>query len=243
MLKSGVPNAITVFRELREKGYTPRGIRLDSGDLTYLSREARRMLDEAGFTDAIICASGDLDEYLIRELKQQGACVDLWGVGTRMITSYDHPALGGVYKMSAEIVDGRVSNKIKISENRAKITDPGIKKLLRIYDENHMAVADLIALEEEKFDPSQPLTIFDPVDTWKKLTLTGYSIREMHVPLFRGGKRVYTSPSLAEISAYRQREMNSFWDHYKLLLQPRHYKVDLSPRLWTLRHEMLEREY
>ena len=240
VLKSGIPNAITVFKELREKGYEPKGIRLDSGDLAYLSREARRMLDEAGFPNAKICVSGDLDEYLIRDLKLQGACIDSWGVGTKLITSSDCPALGGVYKLSAEIVGGKVISKMKISENPAKVTNPGIKKLLRIYDQEDMAYADLIALEDEVFDPSQPLTLFDPVDTWKSVTLTNYTIRELQVPIFKDGVKVYAQPTLKEICAYAKQEMKSFWDQYKRLMNPHRYKVDLSESLWMLKQSMLK---
>ena len=184
-LKSGVPNAIQVFDELRAQGHEPVGIRLDSGDLAYLSREARKMLDAAGYPNTIICASGDLDENLIRDLKLQGACIDTWGVGTKLITSEDCPSLGGVYKMSAETVDGRVIPKIKISENPVKITNPGVKKLWRIYDnKTGKATADLIALDYETFDTTRPLTIYDPVNTWKSMTLTDYTMKELQVKVF-----------------------------------------------------------
>ncbi len=240
-LRSGVPNAITVFRELRERGYEPKGIRLDSGDLAYLSREARKMLDEAGFPETTICASGDLDENLIRDLKLQGACIDTWGVGTKLITSEDSPSLGGVYKLSAEYVDGRVVPKIKISENPAKITNPGIKKLYRIYDKsNGMAVADLIALEQEHYDESQPLTIYDPVNTWKSMTLTNYTMKDLHVPLFKNGKRVYDSPALMDIRQHCEEDLATFWDQYKRLLNPHRYKVDLSDSLWMLKNSMIQ---
>lgn len=240
-LRSGVPNAITVFKELRERGYEPKGIRLDSGDLAYLSREARKMLDAAGFPEAIICASGDLDENLIRDLKLQGACIDTWGVGTKLITSEDSPSLGGVYKLSAEYVDGRVVPKIKISENPAKITNPGVKKLYRIYDKsNGMAVADLIALDQEHYDESKPLTIYDPVNTWKSMTLTNYTMKELQVPLFKNGKRVYDSPSLMDIRQHCEEDLATFWDQYKRLLNPHRYKVDLSDSLWMLKNSMIQ---
>ena len=239
-LRSGVPNAITVFRELRERGYEPKGIRLDSGDLAYLSREARKMLDEAGFPNAIICASGDLDENLIRDLKLQGAAIDTWGVGTKLITSEDCPSLGGVYKLSAEYVDGQVVPKMKISENEVKITNPGVKKLYRIYDKDGMAVADLIALEHEHYDTSKPLTIYDPVNTWKSMTLTNYTMKELQVPLFRNGELVYQSPSLMEIQQHCREELSTFWDQYKRLLNPHRYKVDLSDSLWMLKNSMLQ---
>ena len=239
-LKSGMPNAITVFRELRAQGYEPAGIRLDSGDLAYLSREARRMLDEAGFPEAKICASGDLDEMLIRDLKLQGACIDIWGVGTKLITSADCPALGGVYKLSAELVDGHYVPKIKISENPAKITNPGVKMLYRVYDGDGMAVADLIALDHERFDPAQPLTLFDPVDTWKTMTLANYTMKKLLVPVFVAGEQVYQSPSLLEIQAHCREDLATFWDQYKRLLNPHRYKVDLSDELWMLKQSMLK---
>ncbi len=239
-LHSGVPNAITVFRELREQGYEPKGIRLDSGDLAYLSREARKMLDEAGFPNTIICASGDLDENLIRDLKLQGAAIDTWGVGTKLITSEDCPSLGGVYKLSAEYENGQFIPKIKISENPVKITNPGLKRLWRIYDADGMAVADLIALDHETYDTSKPLTIYDPVNTWKRMTLTDYTMKELHVPLYKDGVRVYNSPSLTEIRRHCSEDLATFWDQYKRLLNPHVYKVDLSDSLWMLKNSMLQ---
>ncbi|MEG2574942.1 MAG: nicotinate phosphoribosyltransferase, partial [Christensenella sp.] len=179
-LKSGIPNAITVFRELREKGYEAVGVRLDSGDLAYLSKRARKMLDDAGFPNARVFASSDLDEYTIADLKQQGAAIDVWGVGTRLITGYDHPALGGVYKLSAVTEKGQVVSKLKVSENVWKITNPGVKKIVRICSkEDNMAIADLIMLEWEQIDTTKPLTIFDPIETWKKMTITDYEIKEL----------------------------------------------------------------
>ena len=240
-LKSGVPNAIQVFDELRAQGHEPVGIRLDSGDLAYLSREARKMLDAAGYPNTIICASGDLDENLIRDLKLQGACIDTWGVGTKLITSEDCPSLGGVYKMSAETVDGRVIPKIKISENPVKITNPGVKRLWRIYDnKTGKATADLIALDYETFDTTRPLTIYDPVNTWKSMTLTDYTMKELQVKVFEGGKRVYDSPSLQQIQQHCQDDLDTFWDQYKRLLNPHRYKVDLSDSLWMLKNSMLQ---
>ena len=240
-LRSGVPNAITVFNELREKGFEPRGIRLDSGDLAYLSHEARRMLDEAGFPNAGICASGDLDENLIRDLKLQGACINTWGVGTKLITSEDCPSLGGVYKLSAEYVNGQPMPRIKISENPVKVTNPGVKKLYRIYDrDNGMAIADLIALEHETYDESVPLTIYDPVNTWKSMTLTNYTMKPLQVPLFKNGQRVYESPALMDIQRHCKEDLDTFWDQYRRLLNPHRYKVDLSDSLWMLKNSMLQ---
>ena len=240
-LKSGVPNAITVFKELRQKGYEPVGIRLDSGDLAYLTKKARQMLDEAGFTNAQIFASGDMDEQTIWDLRAQGAAIDVWGVGTKMITSDDLPALGGVYKLSAEIIDGEVIPKIKISENSIKITNPGIKKVFRLFDNaTGKALADLITLEDETIDESQPLTIFDPVLTWKKMTITNYTAKELLVPIFVNGEQVYQSPNLMEIQKYAAAQMDTLWDEYKRLNNPHVYKVDLSQKLYDLKNHLLQ---
>ena len=238
-LRSGVPNAIKVFKELREQGHEPIGIRLDSGDMAYLSKQARKMLDEAGFPKATITASSDLDETVIRDLKMQGACIDGWGVGTRLITSEDNPALGGVYKLAAEIVDGKIIPKIKLSDNTVKITNPGYKKVYRIYDKYGMATADLICLNDETFDEREPLTIFDPEHTFKRMTLTDYHMRELLVPLFIDGKQVYESPDIHEICAYEKKEMASMWEEYRRLLNPHTYKVDLSDRLYTLKQQLI----
>ena len=240
-LQSGVPNAITVFKELRERGYEPTGIRLDSGDLAFLSRQARRMLDEAGFPNAKIFASGDLDEEVIWDLKAQGAAIDVWGVGTRMITSMGNPALGGVYKMSAEEMNGVFVPRIKISENPIKVTNPGRKRLYRFYDRRTgKALADLIALEDEDFSSGEPLEIFDPENTWKRMTLCDYTVRPLLVPIFENGEQVYVSPSLHAIAEYAKQEMDSFWDEYKRLHSPHRYKVDLSQKLYDLKHDMLK---
>lgn len=239
-LGSGVPNAITVFRELRARGKEPVGVRLDSGDLAFLSRQARVMLDDAGFPEAKIFASGDLDEEVIWDLKAQGAAIDVWGVGTRMITSMDNPALGGVYKLSAEEVDGAFAPRIKISENPAKITNPGVKQLYRFYDRRSgKALADLITLEEEDFSSGEPLEIFDPENTWKRMTLCDYRMRRLLVPIFENGELVYNSPALSEIAAYAKQEMETFWDEYKRLNRPHRYKVDLSQKLYDLKHQLL----
>ena len=239
-LKSGVPNAITVFKELRQAGHEPKGIRLDSGDLAYMSIEARKMMDEAGFPNATITASSDLDENVIWSLKMQGAKIDAWGVGTRLITSADNPALGGVYKLSAEVMeDGKCVPKIKISENPDKVTLPGRKKVVRIYDSMGMAVADLICLDDEVIDPKKPLTIFDPVNTWKSMTITDYTVRELLCPIFINGELVYKSPSLSEIQKNCEKELSTFWTQYRRMLNPHLYKVDLSAKLYRLREQML----
>ena len=240
-LRSGVPNAITVFRELREKGYEPKGIRLDSGDLAYLSKKAREMLDEAGFENAIICASGDLDETLIRSLKEQGARIDTWGVGTKLITSADMPALGGVYKLAAVYENGKEIPKIKLSDTTEKITNPGVKEVLRIYDAaTDKAIADYIVRAGERVDTSKPLTIFHPVDTWKRMTIENFRMRDLREDLFRGGKRVAPERTLAEIAAYRKSEMSRFWEEYLRQDMPHIYKVDLSDALYGLKQELVE---
>ena len=239
-LHSGVPNAIRVFRELRAAGHEPKGIRLDSGDLAYLSKMARAMLDEAGFPDAIICASGDLDEYLINSLKNQGACINLWGVGTKLITSADMPALGGVYKLSALHTGDSEVPKIKLSDNSDKITNPGFKQVYRIYDnKTGKAEADLIALRDEVFDEKQPLTIFHPKDTWKKTTFTDYTMRPLSRLYIKGGKLLSPLPALTDICTYAEGEKESFWDEYKRPDNPHVYKVDLSQRLFDLKNQLI----
>ncbi len=242
-LRSGIPNAIKVFDELKAKGKKPLGIRIDSGDLAYLTKKARQMLDNAGYTDAIICASGDLDEKLIQSLKLQGAKINSWGIGTKLITSADMPALGGVYKLAGVVEkDGSITPKIKVSETTAKITNPGFKKVLRIYDnKTGKAEADLIALFDEQFDNAQPLTITHPIETWKKITFTDYTIKELSVKIIENGKLVYNFPSVKEIANFAKEEMNSFWDEYLRLDRPHVYKVDLSDKLLNLKTEMLSK--
>ena len=241
-LRSGVPNAIKVFRELREKGYTPKGIRLDSGDLAYLSKKARKMMDEAGFPEAKICVSGDLDERSINSLIQQGAKIDSWGVGTRLITSEDLPALGGVYKMSAVFdKDGNVTPKIKLSDNTAKITNPAFKKLYRLYDrENGMAIADLITLKDESVDDGKPLVLFDPVETWKEHEAQNFYAVELQHTIVKGGKLVYKFPKLTDIREFSKEQLSKFWEEYLRLDMPQVYKVDLSKKLHTLKIEMID---
>ena len=239
-LRSGVPNAIRVFREQREKGYEPLGIRLDSGDLAYLSRKARQMLDEAGFPNAKICVSNDLDEYLIRDLKLQGARIDLWGVGTRLITSAGRAALGGVYKLCALEKDGRMQPKIKLSDTLEKITLPGKQEIWRFYGPEGMAVADLIALEGEDIDFTAPLTIFHPQETWKKMTLEHYSVKKLLQPLFIQGLAQPIPTDVKEISAYRASQEKTIWDEYLRPVNPHRYKVDLSDKLWNLRRELMD---
>jgi nicotinate phosphoribosyltransferase len=239
VLKSGVPNAIKVGLELEAEGHHFLGIRIDSGDLSYLSREARKMLDAAGLTKAQIVGSNDLDEHTIWAIRSQGAPIDSWGVGTNLITSKDSPALGGVYKLAAEGMDGVFEPRLKVSENIAKITNPGVKKIVRFYDKRGKAMADLIALEEEQFE--EPLAIFDPIETWKRKTLRDFTTRELLKPIFRAGKRVYELPHLKEIQIYAEQELNTFWDEVKRLVNPHRYIVDLSPKLYELRQELLHK--
>ncbi|MDR1913644.1 MAG: nicotinate phosphoribosyltransferase [Clostridiales bacterium] len=244
-LRSGVPNAIKVFSELKEQGELSAGygIRLDSGDLAYMSKRARLMLDEAGFKDALITASGDLDEYLISQLKLQDAKIDTWGVGTNLITSRDCPSLGGVYKLVCEYdPDGVSIPKIKLSENLDKVTNPGDKKIIRLYDvRTNKFKADLITLVDEIVDPSKDLTIFDPRATWKRLTLEAgtFKTRELLIPVIVNGKQIYTPPHISQISEYRETELNSLWDEYKRLVNPQIAFVDLSQKLYDLKQEMI----
>lgn len=240
-LKSGVPNAIKVFDEVVASGNKPIGIRLDSGDLAYLTKKARKMLDDAGYSYVKICASGDLDERSIASLKSQGAKIDTWGVGTKLITSADMPALGGVYKLSAVYEGDKIIPKIKLSDNSAKITNPGFKTIYRIYGEDKMASADLIMLRGETIDTSKPLTIFHPIDTWKKLTFEAgkYTVKELVKQYVKNGKVVEKLPSLKEIVVYANSEKESFWDEYKRIDQPHIFKVDLSEKLFELKSKMI----
>lgn len=244
-LRSGVPNAIKVFTELKEQGKMPvkYGIRLDSGDLAYLSKKARKMLDDAGFTDATICASSDLDENLIDSLKAQGAAIDTWGVGTNLITSKDCPAFGGVYKLAAVEKNGEFIPKIKLSENEWKITNPGNKTVFRIYEkENGMLKADVIALADEQISEDEPLLLFDPISTWKKTRLMPgeFVVRELLVPVFINGESVYESPKVMEIREICKKELDTVWEESKRLVNPHTVHVDLSKKLWDLKHELLD---
>ncbi len=241
-LRSGVPNAIRVFKELREKGYEPKGIRLDSGDLAYLSKKARKMMDEAGFPNAIICVSGDLEERSINSLVQQGAKINSWGVGTKLITSSDLPALGGVYKLSAVIEkDGTITPKIKLSDNTAKITNPSFKGLYRLYDkDNGMAIADLITLHDEVVEEDKPLTLFHPVETWKEHEVENFRVEKLQHTIVEGGKLVYEFPKLMEIQAFSKSELSKFWEEYLRLDMPELYKVDLSNKLHELKIGLID---
>ncbi|MBM6833251.1 nicotinate phosphoribosyltransferase [Megamonas hypermegale] len=240
-LKSGVPNAIRVFKEmLVPQGITNFAIRLDSGDISYLSKQARKMLDDAGLTTCKIVASNALDEHLIRDLIMQGAQVDTFGVGERMITSKSAPVFGGVYKLVAiEDEQGNIIPKIKLSENTAKITNPHFKKVYRLYDnETGKAIADEICLHDEVIDNTKPHVIFDPMATWKQKTLTNFTVRELQVPIFKNGKRVYDSPSIDKIRDYCKHEVDSLWDEVKRFENPHRYYVDLSQKLWDIKKEL-----
>lgn len=246
-LKSGVPNAIRVWNELKANGVKLglHGIRLDSGDLAYLSKKARVMLDEAGYPDAVITASNDLDENLINSLKLQGAKITSWGVGTNMITSAGWPAFGGVYKLSAVMgANGEFVPKIKLSENTEKITNPGNKKIIRIYEkETGKIKADLICLQEEHFDSSESLLLFDPLEPWKKTKLAPntYELRELMVPVFIDGKCVYESPSVMEIKKLCQDELDTLWEETRRLFNPHNVYVDLSAKLYDIKIQLLDR--
>lgn len=245
-LKSGVPNAIRVFQEFKDAGkpLIKYGIRLDSGDLAYLSKEARKMLDEAGFPEATICASNDLDEFLLHDLKMQGAAIDSWGVGTNLITSKDCPSFGGVYKLAAiQNEEGEFVPKIKISENTEKITNPGNKTIYRIYEKTSGKIkADLICFADEVIDPKQDLLLFDPMDTWKKTKLAGgtYTVREILLPIFKNGECLYKSPTLKEIAAYCREEKDTLWDETKRLFYPHRVYVDLSQKLYAVKQSLLD---
>jgi nicotinate phosphoribosyltransferase len=247
VLESGVPNAIKVFREMRASGLPMKGygIRIDSGDLAYLSKKAYEMLDAAGFGDAIISASSDLDEYLINSLKEQGAKINSWGVGTKLITSYDWAAFGGVYKLAAvkNKGDANFSPKIKLSENTEKVTNPGNKKIYRIYDKGDRKIrGDLICLVDEVFTEDQDLTIFDPVETWKKTTFEAgtFELRELLVPIFKDGILCYESPSTMEIRDICTQELDTLWEESKRFVNPHAVYVDLSDNLFHMKNSLFE---
>ena len=242
-LKSGVPNAIRAFNEiLKPMGITKCGIRLDSGDLAYLTREARKMLDEAGWTDCKISVSNSLDEYIIRDLLRQGAQIDMFGVGERLITAKSEPVFGGVYKLAAiEEPDGTVVPKIKISENVEKITNPHHKKLYRFYaKDTGKAIADYLTVYDEVVDDSKDMTIFDPDATWKTKKVYNFTARELQVPVFKGGELVYKLPSLEEIRSYCLAQVDTLWDEVKRFDNPQTYYVDLSQKLWDIKYDLLK---
>lgn len=241
VLKSGIPNAIKVFDEiLKPKGKRPLGIRIDSGDITYITKKARKMLDEAGYEDCKICVSNSLDEYLIRDMIFQGAKVDSYGVGERLITASSEAVFGGVYKLCAVEKKGEIIPKIKISENEAKITIPGVKIPWRLYDrQTGKAIADVITMGNEKIDSSEPYEIFDPNHTWKRKVVTDFVAKKLQVKIYENGKLVYSNPSVKEISDYCKLQVDSMWDEVTRFENPHTYYVDLSENLWQLRHSLL----
>ena len=240
VLKSGIPNAIKVFNELRAEGHEPAGIRIDSGDITYLSRKARKMLDDAGFPNAKICISNSLDEYIIEDILRQGACIDSFGVGERLITSRSEPVFGGVYKLTAVEKDGQIIPKIKLSENVTKITTPDFKELWRFYDKTTgKAIADLITCYGEEVDDTKPYTIFDPEHPYKKKTVTDFTAKKLLVQIFDKGECVYESPSATEIRDFCREQIGTLWSEVTRFENPHEYYVDLSKKLWDKKNELL----
>ena len=242
VLKSGIPNAIKVFDNvLKPLGKRPVGIRIDSGDITYISKKARKMLDDAGYNDCKVCVSNSLDEYLIRDMIFQGAKVDSFGVGERLITASSEAVFGGVYKLSAVELNGKIIPKIKISENTAKVTLPGVKIPWRLYDKDTgKAIADVITLGDEKIVSTEPYEIFDPVHTWKRKVVTNIVAKKLQVKIYDKGRQVYENPTVKEISKYREEQVNSLWDEVTRFENPHTYYVDLSEKLWELKHSLLK---
>ena len=243
-LHSGVPNAIRAFNEvLKPLGITKCGIRLDSGDMTYLSQQARKMLDEAGWTECQISVSNSLDEYIIQDILRQGAKIDLFGVGERLITARSEPVFGGVYKLVAvENENGEVVPKIKISENVGKITNPHYKKLYRFFgNDTGKAIADYLCVYDETVDDSQDLVIFDPEATWKTKKVYDFTAKELQVPIFKNGELVYDCPSLTEVRKYCLEQVDSLWDEVKRFDNPHAYYVDLSQKLWDIKYGLLKK--
>ena len=244
VLKSGVPNAITVFKEMRARGEKPAGIRIDSGDITYLSKRARQMLDDEGFIDVNIVASNSLDEYIIRDILLQGAKIDSFGVGERLITSKSEPVFGGVYKLAAIERGGKIIPKIKISENITKITNPGFKELWRLYDNySGKAIADVISVRGEAIDETRPYEIFDPEYTYKKKLLTNFKAVKLMKQIFDRGECVYNSPDVEQIKSFCGEQLETLWDELKRFEYPHKYYVDLSIELWNIKNELLEKAH
>ena len=243
VLKSGIPNAIRVAKEVLEPmGKRLKGIRLDSGDLSYLSKKARKMLDENGLNDCKIIASNSLDEFIISDLVYQNAEIDIYGVGERLITAKSEPVFGGVYKLMAVEENGKIVPRIKLSENVEKVTNPGYKQVWRLFDrETNKAIADVISLADEVIDDSKEYEIFNPVHTWKKKLVSNFYAKKIQQPIFLNGKCVYESPTVLEIKDYCKQSVDSFWDEIKRFNNPQEYYVDLSPELWHLKNEMINR--
>ena len=240
VLKSGLPNAITVFKELEAQGHKGAGVRIDSGDIAYLSKQCRKILDEAGLPYVGVVASNSLDEYIIRDLLMQGAQISSFGVGERLVTSKSEPVFGGVYKLAAVEKDGKIIPKIKVSENAVKVTNPGCKTVWRLFDnESGKAIADVLTLSTEIIDDTQPYEIFDPVHTYKRKTVTNFTAKRLLVPVFARGKCVYESPTLKEMQTYCKQQLETIWEEVKRFENPQEYYVDLSPELWELKQRML----
>ena len=240
-MKSGLPNAIEAFkREVLPRGFRPKGVRIDSGDITYLSKKIRKVLDEAGFEDCQIVASNSLDEYIIRDMLLQNAQIDSFGVGERLITASSNPVFGGVYKLAAVEKDGKLIPKIKISENVSKITTPGVKEVWRLYDrESGKAFADVLTLAGEEIDDTKPYEIFDPEYTWKRKKVTDFKAVKIFEPLFKNGKFVGKNYSLDEIRNYCQQQVDKLWDEVKRFENPHTYYVDLSQKLWDEKQNLI----
>ncbi len=244
VLKSGVPNAITVFKELKAQGYSNFGIRIDSGDIAYLSKKARKMLDNADLKEVKIVASNSLDEFIIKDLIEQGAKVDSFGVGERLVTSKSEPVFGGVYKLVAVEEDGKLSPRIKLSENASKVTNPAFKEVYRLFDnETGKAIADVLTLKDETIDDTKPYTIFHPVQTYKKKTLTNFTAKKLQVPIFVNGECVYESPNIEDIKQYCSDQLELIWDEVKRFENPHEYYVDLSKPLWDVKQELLNQYF
>lgn len=244
VLKSGIPNAITVFKELEKTGHKGVGVRIDSGDIAYLSKRARKMLDDAGLDYIKIVVSNSLDEFIIRDLIMQGAKIDSFGVGERLVTSRSEPVFGGVYKLCAVEENGKIVPKIKISENIVKITNPSYKEVWRLFDnETGKAQADVITLAGEVIDDSRPYTIFDPEQTYKKTTLKNFTAKKLQTQIFKSGKCVYNSPSIDEIRDYCKEQLETIWEEVKRFENPHQYYVDLSQPLWELKNRLLSEQF
>lgn len=241
-LNEGIPNAIKAFNEeVISRGFRPKGIRIDSGDMAYLSKEARKMLDEAGFEDCTIMASSGLDEYIIRDLINQGAKIDTFGVGERLITARSEPIFGGVYKLTAVEDDGKIVPKIKISENVGKITTPAFKQVYRLFDRStNKAIADVITVHEEEIDDTEPYEIFHPLFTWKRKTVTNFYAQQLLVKIFDKGEQVYESPDIHSIREYAAKSIKNLWQEVKRFEKPHEYAVDLSHKLWDIKDKLLK---
>ncbi len=241
VLKSGVPNAIKVFDEvLKPMGFRPKGVRIDSGDITYLTKKTRKMLDDAGYSDVKIVISNSLDEYIIQDILKQGACIDSFGVGERLITSKSEPVFGGVYKLAATEKDGEIIPKIKVSENVAKITNPCFKKVYRLFaNDTGKAIADVLTLADEVIDDTKDYEIFDPEHTWKRKVISNFTAVELQVPIFEKGKCVYELPDLQDVKKYCEEQLDKIWDEVKRFENPHEYYVDLSQKLWDIKYRLL----